>query len=52
MEPGSGRMDFEFERMGGELVDEIEEKVNAELTAERDVRVNVLPATRRSRSPT
>ena len=43
MEPGSGRMDFEFERMGGELVDEIEEKVNAELTAERDVRVNVLP---------
>ena len=43
MEPGSGRMDFEFERMGGELVDEIEEKVNAELAAERDVRVNVLP---------
>ncbi len=43
MEPGNGRMDFEFERMGGELVDEIEEKVNAELTAERDVRVNVLP---------
>ena len=43
MEPGSGRMDFEFERMGGELVGEIEEKVNAELAAARDVRVNVLP---------
>jgi len=43
MEPGSGRMDFEFERMGGELVDEIEAKVNAELAAARDVRVNVLP---------
>jgi misacylated tRNA(Ala) deacylase len=43
MEPGSGRMDFEFERMGGDLVDEIEAKVNAELTAERDVRVSVLP---------
>jgi misacylated tRNA(Ala) deacylase len=43
MDPGSGRMDFEFERMGGELVDEIEAKVNAELAAGRDVRVNILP---------
>jgi misacylated tRNA(Ala) deacylase len=43
MEPGSGRMDFEFERMGGELVDEIEAKVNVELAAGRDIRVNVLP---------
>ena len=31
MEPGAGRMDFEFERMSGELVGEIEAKVNAEL---------------------
>jgi misacylated tRNA(Ala) deacylase len=43
MEPGAGRMDFEFERMSGELVGEIEAKVNAELGARRDVRVNVLP---------
>ena len=43
MEPGGGRMDFEFERMCGELVDEIEAKVNAELAAGREVRVNVLP---------
>jgi misacylated tRNA(Ala) deacylase len=43
MEPGTGRMDFEFERLGGELVGEIEEKVNRELLAARDVRVNVLP---------
>jgi len=43
MEPGAGRMDFEFERMSGDLVDEIEAKVNAELAAGRDVRVNVLP---------
>ena len=43
MEPGSGRMDFEFERMSGHLVDEIEAKVNAELRSGRDVRVNVLP---------
>jgi misacylated tRNA(Ala) deacylase len=43
MEPGAGRMDFEFERMSGDLVDEIEAKVNAELAAGREVRVNVLP---------
>jgi misacylated tRNA(Ala) deacylase len=43
MDPGSGRMDFEFERMSGDLVDEIESKVNTELLAARDVRVNVLP---------
>ena len=43
MEPGSGRMDFEFERMSGELVGEIERKVNEELTAERDVVVRLLP---------
>jgi misacylated tRNA(Ala) deacylase len=43
MEPGSGRMDFEFERMTGDLVNEIEAAVNTELAARRDVRVNVLP---------
>ena len=43
MEPGAGRMDFEFERMSGDLVDEIEATVNAELARGRDVRVNVLP---------
>ena len=43
MVPGSGRMDFEFERMSGDLVAEIEASVNAELAAKRDVRVNVLP---------
>ena len=43
MEPGSGRMDFEFETMSGELVGEIEAKVNDELRRGRDVRVNVLP---------
>jgi misacylated tRNA(Ala) deacylase len=43
MEPGGGRMDFEFERMSGDLVDEIEAKVNTELGLGRDVRVNVLP---------
>ena len=43
MEPGSGRMDFEFESMSGDLVDSIEATVNAELAHKRDVRVNVLP---------
>ncbi|MEO8437176.1 MAG: alanyl-tRNA editing protein [Chloroflexota bacterium] len=43
MEPGSGRMDFEFERMSGDLVDAIESTVNQELAAEREVKVAVLP---------
>ena len=43
IEPGSGRMDFEFESMSGDLVDSIEHAVNVELAAERDVLVNVLP---------
>lgn len=43
MEPGGGRMDFEFETMSGDLVDSIEATVNAELAHKRDVRVNVLP---------
>ena len=42
MEPGGGRMDFEFETMSGDLVDAIEATVNAELADKRDVRVNVL----------
>jgi len=43
MESGSGRMDFEFERMSGDLVGAIEAKVNAELAQARDVRTAVLP---------
>jgi misacylated tRNA(Ala) deacylase len=43
MEPGTARMDFEFERMSGDLVDAIEATVNQELAAQREVRVNVLP---------
>jgi misacylated tRNA(Ala) deacylase len=43
MEPGTGRMDFEFERMTGDLVDEIEAKVNEELLRGREVRVDMLP---------
>jgi len=43
MEPGRGRMDFEFERMQKELVEEIEAKINAEVQAARDLRVAILP---------
>jgi len=43
MDPGTARMDFEFERMSGDLVDAIEATVNEELGKARDVRVDVLP---------
>jgi len=43
MEPLEGRMDFEFENLRRELVDEIEAKINLEVEAARDVRVQILP---------
>jgi misacylated tRNA(Ala) deacylase len=38
-----GRMDFEFETLRQELVKEIEEKLNIEVVAERDIYVKILP---------
>ena len=43
MEPLAGRMDFEFEKMHGELVREIEAAANREIAAARDVHVKILP---------
>ncbi|UCG26230.1 MAG: alanyl-tRNA editing protein, partial [Chloroflexota bacterium] len=43
MQPLKGRMDFEFETMRQELVAEIEEAVNREVSAARDVVVRTLP---------
>ena len=43
MEPLSGRMDFEFETMSGDLVGEIEKRVNEEIDADREIRVRSLP---------
>jgi misacylated tRNA(Ala) deacylase len=43
MEPLNGRMDFEFERLQKELVGEIEARINAEVAAARDIRVQILP---------
>jgi len=42
-EPLSGRMDFEFENLSAELVREIEQKINREVKAERDVTIRILP---------
>jgi misacylated tRNA(Ala) deacylase len=43
MEPLKGRMDFEFETMHADLVAEIEDAVNKEVAAARDVIVRTLP---------
>jgi misacylated tRNA(Ala) deacylase len=43
MEPGKGRMDFEFETMRGELVREIEAAISKEVSQSREVRVKILP---------
>lgn len=43
MEPLSGRMDFEFETMSGDLVGEIEKRVNEEIGADREILVSILP---------
>jgi misacylated tRNA(Ala) deacylase len=42
MEPLSGRMDFEFESMSGELVGRIEQRVNEEIVADHEIRVAIL----------
>ena len=43
MEPGKGRLDFEFETMRGELVREIEASINKEAAQGRELRVQILP---------
>ncbi|MBI5652608.1 MAG: alanyl-tRNA editing protein [Chloroflexi bacterium] len=43
MEPLSARMDFELERMSADFAHDVEEKVNVEIAAARDVRVKILP---------
>jgi misacylated tRNA(Ala) deacylase len=51
MEPLTGRMDFEFENMSGDLVREIEEKINREVENGRDVEVRILPREEANRIP-
>ena len=42
MKPGEGRMDFEFEDFSAELVEELETKVNAEVSENRDIHAHNL----------
>jgi misacylated tRNA(Ala) deacylase len=51
MEELAGRMDFEFETLRGELVQEIESSINREVTAARAVHVRVLPREEAFRIP-
>ncbi|MGQ9489669.1 MAG: alanyl-tRNA editing protein [Anaerolineae bacterium] len=51
MDPGQGRMDFEFATLRGELVGEIEARCNAEVAAAREVRVKILPREEAFRIP-
>ncbi len=43
MDPNKGRLDFEFESLSAELVREIEEKLNEEITTGREVSIQTLP---------
>lgn len=43
MDPGKSRMDFEFESLTRDLIGEIEQKCNAEITAARPIRTQILP---------
>ncbi|HZS88744.1 MAG TPA: alanyl-tRNA editing protein [Chloroflexota bacterium] len=43
MEPGSARMDFELESMSANFAAEVEERINAEVAADREIRVRQLP---------
>lgn len=51
MELLQGRMDFEFERMSRDLVDEIEEKINVEVAAAHSVKTKILPREEAFRIP-
>lgn len=43
MDPGKGRMDFEFASLTRDLITEIEAKCNTEIAAAREVRARILP---------
>ncbi len=43
MEPGEGRMDFEFETLQGDFVRAVETAINAEVAAARPISVRILP---------
>lgn len=51
MEPLYGRMDFEFENMSKELVNEIEIKINQEVANARKIEVKILPREEANKIP-
>ncbi len=51
MQPLQGRLDFEFESLQRELVEEIEAKINREVAAARPVRINFLPRAEADQHP-
>lgn len=51
MDPGQGRMDFEFASLQRELVGEIEAKCNAEIAAARPIQTQILPRERAFQIP-
>jgi misacylated tRNA(Ala) deacylase len=51
MQPGEARMDFELDQMSARFAQEVEEKVNAEVAAARQVLVGVLTREEAERVP-
>lgn len=51
MRPGEARMDFELEQMSAQFAEEIEEKINAEVSAARDVIVGNLTRDKANENP-
>lgn len=51
MRPGEARMDFELEQMSAQFAEEIEEKINAEVSAARDVIVGNLTRDEANENP-
>ncbi len=51
MEPLNGRMDFEFENMNRDLVDEIEKKINEEVEKGRKIEIDVHPRSEANKIP-
>lgn len=51
MQPGTARMDFELENMSADFAHDIEERVNAEVAAARDIRVDNLSRSEADRHP-
>jgi misacylated tRNA(Ala) deacylase len=51
MEPLRGRMDFEFEHLSGDFVRELEERVNVEVQAARQTRVDFMAREEADRDP-